>query len=193
MKVGLYFGSFNPIHTGHLIIANYVAQNTSLEQVWFVISPQNPLKKAGSLLNEYHRLYLVQVSIEDEPSLKASDIEFRLPKPSFTIDTLTYLSEKYPTHEFSIIMGSDSYQNLSEWKNYQQLVKLYPIYVYERPGFLPEKKYVNANIVFLKAPLLEISSTYIRKIIREGKSIRYLVPEKVRIEIEQNGYYRNPV
>jgi nicotinate-nucleotide adenylyltransferase len=193
MKVGLYFGSFNPIHIGHLIIANYVAQNTSLEQIWFVISPQNPLKKAGSLLNEYHRLYLVQVSIEDEPALKASDIEFRLPKPSFTIDTLTYLSEKYPTHEFSIIMGSDSYQNLSEWKNYQQLLKLYPVYVYERPGFLPEKKYENANAIFLKAPLLEISSTYIRKIIKEGKSIRYLVPEKVRIEIEQNGYYRNPV
>jgi nicotinate-nucleotide adenylyltransferase len=193
MKVGLYFGSFNPVHIGHLIIANYVAQHTDLEQIWFVISPQNPLKRSGSLLNEYHRLYLVQVSIEDEPSLKASDIEFRLPKPSFTIDTLTYLGEKYPTHEFSIIMGSDSYQNLSEWKNYQQLVKLYPIYVYERPGFLPEKKYENANAFFLKAPLLEISSTYIRKTIREGKSIRYLVPEKVRIEIEQNGYYRNPV
>ncbi len=113
MKVGLYFGSFNPVHNGHLIIANYVVQNTSLEQVWFVISPQNPLKKSSTLLNEYHRLYLVQTSIEDEPSLKTSDIEFRLPKPSYTIDTLTYLAEKYPTHEFSVIMGSDSFQNLS--------------------------------------------------------------------------------
>ena len=191
MDVGLYFGSFNPIHNGHLIIANYIVQNTSLEQVWFIISPQNPLKKSATLLNEYHRLYLVQVSIEDEPALKVSDIEFRLPKPSYTIDTLTYLAEKFPTHLFSVIMGSDSFQNLPEWKNYKQLLSNYPIYVYERPGFKPDNIYKNAEIIFLKAPLLEISSTYIRKIIRDGKSIRYLVPEKVRLEIEQNGYYRN--
>ena len=193
MKVGLYFGSFNPIHNGHLIIANYIVQNTSLDQVWFVVSPQNPLKRSSSLLNGYHRLYLVQVSIEDEPALKASDIEFRLPKPSYTINTLTYLTEKFPANEFSVIMGSDSYQNLPEWKNYQQLLSNYTIYVYERPGFKPENKYENSTVNFLKAPLLEISSTYIRKIIREGKSIRYLVPEKVRLEIERNGYYRNSV
>ena len=193
MKVGLYFGSFNPIHNGHLIIANYIVQNTTLDQVWFVISPQNPLKKSSTLLNEYHRLYLVQVSVEDEPALKASDIEFRLPKPSYTINTLTYLSEKFPSHEFSVIMGSDSYQNLPEWKNYQQLLSGYTIYVYERPGFKPENKYESATVNFLKAPLLEISSTYIRKIIKEGKSIRFLVPEKVRLEIEQNGYYRNSI
>jgi nicotinate-nucleotide adenylyltransferase len=193
MKVGLYFGSFNPIHNGHLIIANFIVQNTMLDQVWFIISPQNPLKKSSSLLNEYHRLYLVQVSVEDEPALKASDIEFRLPKPSYTINTLTYLSEKFPSHEFSVIMGSDSFQNLPEWKNYQQLLANYAIYVYERPGFKPENKYENAIVNFLKAPLLEISSTYIRKTIKEGKSIRFLVPEKVRLEIEQNGYYRNSV
>lgn len=193
MNVGLYFGSFNPIHNGHLIIANYILQNTSLEQVWFVISPQNPLKKATTLLNEYHRLYLVQISIEDEPSLKASDIEFRLPKPSYTIDTLTYLAEKYPTHQFSVIMGSDSFQNLPAWKNFEQLLKHYTIYVYERPGFKPENKYENSVVHFLKAPLLEISSTYIRKIIQEGKSTRFLVPEKVKLEIEQNGYYRSKV
>ena len=193
MNIGLYFGSFNPIHNGHLIIANYIVQNTDLEQVWFVISPQNPLKKSSTLLNEYHRLYLVQVSIEDEPSLKATDIEFRLPKPSYTIDTLTYLGEKFPSHHFSVIMGSDSFQNLPEWKNYRQLLSNYPIYVYERPSFKPENVYTDAKVTFLKAPLLEISSTYIRKIISSGKSIRYLVPEKVRVEIEQNGYYRNSI
>jgi nicotinate-nucleotide adenylyltransferase len=191
MNVGLYFGSFNPIHVGHLIIANFMVQNTGMNQVWFVVSPQNPLKKTASLLNEYHRLYLVQVSIEDEPSLKATDIEFRLPKPSYTIDTLTYLGEKFPQHKFSVIMGSDSYQNLQSWKNYEQLIKNYPIIVYHRPGFAVDKNYEGGFFNFVKAPLLEISSTYIRKIINEGKSIRYLVTEKVRDEIERNGYYRN--
>jgi len=193
MNIGLYFGSFNPIHIGHLIVANYVVQNTDIQQVWFVVSPQNPLKKSNSLLNEYHRLFLVQVSIEDEPSLKASDIEFRLPRPSYTIDTLTYLSEKYPTHIFSVIMGSDSFNNLTQWKNYGQLLKNYRLIIYERPGFASENNFKDADVTILKAPLLEISSTYVRKVVREGKSIRYLVPEKVRLEIEQNGYYRNSV
>jgi nicotinate-nucleotide adenylyltransferase len=191
MRIGLYFGSFNPVHIGHLIIANHIVQNTDLNQVWFVVSPQNPLKKSVTLLNEYHRLYLVQVSIEDEPALKASDIEFRLPKPSYTIDTLTYLREKYPSHKFSVIMGSDSYSNLPAWKNAEQLIKEYPIIVYERPGFTTEKIYDGSQTTILNAPLLEISSTHLRKMIREGKSIRYLVPEKVRLEIEQNGYYKN--
>ena len=193
MNIGLYFGSFNPIHHGHLIIANFIVQNTDLQQVWFVVSPHNPLKKSSSLLNEYHRLYLVQVSVEDEPALKASDIEFKLPKPSYTIDTLTYLTEKFPTHQFSVIMGSDSFQNLAEWKNYKQLLSNYPVFVYERPSFNDHPVYENANVTFLQAPLLEISSTYVRKLVRDGRSIRFLVPEKVRIEIEQNGYYRNTV
>lgn len=190
MKIGLYFGSFNPIHNGHLIIANFIIQNTDINQVWFVVSPQNPLKKSSTLLNEYHRIYLVQSAIEDEQSLKVSDIEFKLPRPSYTIDTLTYLVEKYPSHEFSVIMGSDSYQNLPAWKNYQQLIKSYNIIVYQRPEFIIKNIYEGSHTTILKAPLLEISSTYIRKTIKEGKSIRYLVPEKVRTEIEQNGYYK---
>ena len=191
MNIGLYFGSFNPIHTGHLIISSYIVQHSGLDQVWFILSPQNPLKKSVSLLNEYHRLYLVQVSIEDDPLLKVSDIEFRLPRPSYTIDTLTYLREKFPIHQFSVVMGGDSFQNLSSWKNYQQIIDNYKIIVYERPGFIAVNKYKNASVTILKAPMLDISSTYIRKAIKDGKSIRYLVPEKVRIEIEHNGYYKN--
>ena len=190
MKIGLYFGSFNPIHHGHLLIASYILQHTELKQVWFVVSPQNPLKPAASLLNEYHRLYLVQLAIEGENNFKASDIEFKLPKPSYTVDTLTYLQERYPTNEFAIIMGSDSFQNLPKWKNYNWLLQHYPIYVYKRPEHEHLLAYPNAKGVHvLNAPLLPISSTEIRKDIKAGKSIRYLVPETVRTEIERNGYY----
>jgi len=189
MKVGLYFGSFNPIHHGHLIIANFVLQNSELDQVWFVVSPQNPLKPPVGLLNEYDRLYLVNIAIEGENNLKASDIEFKLPKPSYTIDTLAFLQEKYPQHEFAVIMGSDSFQNLPKWKNYQVILRNHPLYVYIRSGFESIREYPDANIIKLKAPLLQISATYIRNTIREGKSIRYLVPEKVREEIERNRYY----
>lgn len=188
MKIGLYFGSFNPIHIGHLIIGSFVANNSDVDQVWFVVSPQNPLKKSFTLLNEYHRLHLVNLAIENDPHLKASNIEFKLPRPSYTIDTLTYLHEKHPTYEFAIIIGSDSFQNLSKWKNYKQLLKNYHFYVYLRPGF--EVKDVAENIKILKAPMLEISSTQLRKSLKEDKSIRYLVPENVREEIERNSYYK---
>ena len=191
MKIGLFFGSFNPIHNGHLIIANYVLQHTDLEQVWFVVSPQNPLKPSAGLLNEYHRLALVQLAVEPEPKLKAVDIEFRLPRPSYTVNTLTWLQEKYPPNEFAIILGSDSLQNLSKWKNYQFILDHYPIYVYERPGHPPDHPFKNAHINILHAPLLEISATHIRKNIKSGKSVRYLMPDKVLEEIERNGYYRN--
>jgi len=190
MRVGLYFGSFNPIHHGHLLIASWILQNTSLQQVWFVVSPQNPLKPASTLLNEYHRLYLVQLAVEGENNLKALDIEFKLPRPSYTVDTLAYLQEKYPAHEFSIILGSDSFQNLPKWKNAEWLLKNYPVYVYKRPAHEQLPSYPGVkDIHILKAPLLPISSTEIRKKIKEGKSIRYLVPEAVRAEIERNGYY----
>src|SRR4051794_31489937 len=125
MKIGLYFGSFNPVHHGHLIIASHFLQNTDLDQVWFIVSPQNPLKPSAGLLNEYHRFYLVQLAVESEPKLKASDIEFRLPKPSYTVNTLAWLMEKYPDHLFSIIMGSDSFQNLARWKNYEYILQHY--------------------------------------------------------------------
>lgn len=190
MRVGLYFGSFNPIHHGHLLIASWLLQNTSLQQVWFVVSPQNPLKPGSSLLNEYHRLYLVQLAIEGEKDLKALDIEFKLPKPSYTVDTLAYLQERYPAHEFSVIMGSDSFQNLPKWKNAEWLLKNYSLYVYKRPEHEQLPVYPGAKeIHILNAPLLPISSTEIRKKIKGGQSIRYLVPEAVRVEIERNGYY----
>jgi nicotinate-nucleotide adenylyltransferase len=189
MNIGLYFGSFNPVHHGHLIIANHVAQSTELDQVWFVVSPQNPLKPAAGLLNEYHRLFLIRAAIEGENQLRATDIEFKLPRPSYTIDTLTYLREKYANHRFSIIMGSDSYQNLQRWKNYQQLLKDTEFYIYVRAGFEKIPSYTGADVRILEAPLLQISATHIRDILREGKSIRYLVPDVVKEEIERNRYY----
>lgn len=188
MNIGLYFGSFNPVHHGHLIIANHIVENTELKQVWFIVSPQNPFKPANSLLNEYHRLHMVRQSIEGALKLKESDIEFHLPKPSYTVDTLAYLHEKYPQHSFYVIMGSDSYQNLPRWKNADVIMNNYSIIIYKRPGF--EVTNLPGNVSILDAPLLQISSTEIRKMIKEGKSIRYLVPDVVREEIEKNGYYK---
>jgi nicotinate-nucleotide adenylyltransferase len=189
MKIGLYFGSFNPIHTGHLIIANHVANNTDLQKIWFVVSPQNPLKQSSSLLNEYDRSHLINISIEGENKLKTSNVEFNLPKPSYTVDTLAYLTEKYPEHEFSIIMGSDSFSNITKWKNYQIILKSYPLYIYKRPGFDIDIS-LKTDLVLLDAPLLEISSTHIRELIKNNKSIKYLVPDLVKEEIERNGYYK---
>ncbi len=189
-KIGLYFGSFNPVHTGHLIIASHLANNTDLKEVWFVVSPQNPFKKETGLLNERHRISLVKLAIEDEQSLKTSDVEFKLPKPSYTIDTLIYLSEKYPEYEFSVIMGSDGFQNIEKWKNYEQIINNYTIYIYMRPGFEVTNKYGD-NIIQVKAPLLEISATEIRKNIKAGKSIRYLVTDVVMKEIQEKGYYKS--
>jgi nicotinate-nucleotide adenylyltransferase len=191
MKIGLYFGSFNPIHHGHLIIANYALQHSDLDQVWFIVSPQNPFKESASLLNEYHRLYLVQIAIEGEKGLRAMDIEFRLPKPSYTANTLIYLQEKYPDFQFSLIMGSDSYRNLPKWKNAEYIIKNYPIYVYRRAGEeIVTATNGDATTKIMEAPLLQISATYIRENVKSGRSIRFLVPEKVSEEIERNGYYK---
>ena len=188
MNIGLYFGSFNPIHTGHLIIASHVVNQTDIQQVWLVVSPQNPFKPAAGLLNEYDRLHLVNLAIDEETSIRSSDVEFKLPRPSYTIDTLTYLKEKYPQHKFSIIMGSDGFQNLPKWKNADLLVKEYPFIIYKRPGFEVTDTW-NADVQVLDAPMLDISATLIRNNLKEGKSIRYLVPDKVREEIERNNYY----
>ena len=148
MKIGLYFGSFNPVHIGHLIIANHITNVTSLQQVWFVVSPLNPLKPSGSLLNEYHRLHFIKSAIEGENKLQASNVEFNLPKPSFTVDTLTYLKEKFPQHEFSIIMGSDSFCNITHWKNYEVILKNYPLFIYRRLGFEIENTLGGNTIIY---------------------------------------------
>ena len=190
MNVGLYFGSFNPIHIGHLIIASYAKHTTPLQQVWLVVSPHNPLKPSSSLLNEYDRLHLVNLAIQDDISLKATDVEFRLPRPSYTVNTLAALQEKYPQHNFSIIMGSDSFTNLPKWKNHEYIIRHHPVYIFNRPGFVITET-LGANLQFIEAPLLEISSTTIREMIRKGIPIRYLVTEKVDKEIEQNRYYKS--
>lgn len=190
MKVGLYFGSFNPIHIGHLIIANHIANNSEVDEIWFVVSPQNPFKESSTLLNEQHRYSLVKIAVEEEKRLKASNVEFSMPKPSYTIDTLIYLTEKYKQHNFTLIIGSDSYQNLRKWKNYKQIILNYNILIYSRPAFLI-KEILPKTIKIVDAPLMEISSTQIRKNIKEKKSIRYLVTEKVMEEIELRGYYKS--
>ncbi len=187
MEIGLYFGSFNPIHTGHMIIANHVLNETPVKRIWFVVSPQNPLKETKTLLNEYHRLHLVRTAVAEDERFKAIDIEFHLPRPSYTIDTLTYLQEKYPQNNFTVILGSDSFLNLPKWKNYEQLIKSHSFVVYKRPGFTDIQHAANCTV--LKAPLLDISATMIRQLLREKKSTRYLLTDPVREEIERNGYY----
>jgi len=189
MTVGLYFGSFNPIHIGHLIVANHVLNETNIEKIWFIVSPQNPLKESKSLLNEFDRLHLVRLATQDDNRMKCSDIEFTLPKPSYTTKTLAFLSEKYPEHKFSIIMGSDSYQNFDKWKNFEAIISNYSIYVYKREGHEINKTFSNPPFI-LNAPIIQISASQIRENIKAGKSIRYLVPEIVREEIETRKFYK---
>lgn len=188
MITGLYFGSFNPVHTGHLIIGNHVLNQKLVDELWFVVSPQNPFKPAAGLLNEHHRLHMVQKAMEDVPGLSASNVEFSLPKPSYTIDTLTYLKEKYPARDFVIVMGSDGFQNIEKWKNADFLKRDHKLIIYPRPGFeVNDNK--GWNITIAEAPLLDISSTYIRQLIKDKKDIRFLVTEPVRAVIESNNYY----
>jgi nicotinate-nucleotide adenylyltransferase len=189
MKVGLFFGSFNPIHIGHLIIANTMAYHTDLSEVWLVVSPQNPFKKQSSLLHEFDRYDMVELAIADNHRLKVTDIEFHLPKPSYTIDTLTVMQEKYPTKEFSVIMGSDNLENLKKWKNYEQILEYYGLYVYTRPDTEDIELFHHPKVNTVEAPLLDISATFIRQLIQTGKSIKYLVPESVETFILQKNFY----
>lgn len=189
MKIGLFFGSFNPIHIGHLIIANTMASATDLEQIWFVVSPHNPFKKSSSLLHEFDRYDLVQRAIADNPVFRVTDIEFHMPKPSFTIDTLIRMQEKYPQHEFKLIMGEDNLAQFPNWKNYQQILDYTGLYVYPRPDAKKHTFAEHPAVRFVNAPLLDISATFIRGCIKDGQSIRYLVPEPVEQLIKIKKYY----
>ncbi|MFC6103817.1 nicotinate (nicotinamide) nucleotide adenylyltransferase [Olivibacter domesticus] len=188
-KIGLFFGSFNPIHTGHLIIANYMANHTDLSEVWLVVSPQNPLKKKDNLLNMYDRLEMVNLALEDAENIRSNDIEFRLPKPSYTIDTLIYLRERYPDKSFVLIMGADNLITLKKWKNYEIILRDFAIYVYPRPGFDSSEWANHSKITITNMPLMEISSTFIRNAIKERKNVRYFLPNKVLDFIDKKGIY----
>lgn len=189
-KIGLFFGSFNPIHIGHMIIANIMAENTDLTKVWFVVSPQNPLKPGKGLLHEFDRYDMVKAAIADHYKLEVSDVEFNLPKPSYTIHTLAYLTEKFPGKEFKVIIGEDNLENFVKWKNHEQILEQFGLYVYPRPHVTNSELKRHSRVKMIEAPLLDISATYIRNCIKSNKSIRYLVPEPVEQLIRLKHYYR---
>ena len=194
-KIGLYFGSFNPVHIGHMAIAGYMTEFAGLDQVWFVVSPHNPLKNKETLLADHHRLYMTELAIGDNDKIKASDIEFRLPVPSYTIDTLTYLKEKYPKNVFCLVMGEDNLFTLHKWKNAAELVKMYPIYVYPRlksenpSSLILEQILLTADVHNVNAPLMEISGTFIRNGIKNGKDMSYFLPPAVWKYIREMHFY----
>lgn len=190
MKVGLFFGSFNPVHLGHLIIANVMAENTDLKKVWFVVSPHNPHKSSNSLLHEFDRYDMVKASIADNYKLEVSDVEFHLPRPSYTIDTLTHLHEKHPSKEFKVIIGEDNLTNFQMWKNHNEILEQYGLYVYPRPQVTNSELIRHPNVKVVEAPLLDISATYIRQCVKDNKSIRYLVPDPVEQMIRQRQFYK---
>lgn len=188
-KIGLFFGSFNPIHIGHLIIANSMVENGPLDKIWFIVTPQNPLKHSKSLLHEFDRYDLVKTAISDNFKFEVSDVEFHLPKPSYTAYTLAYLAEKHPDKEFILIIGEDNLQNFAKWKNHDQILNNYKIYVYPRPSVTKQDTIRHKNIKLVEAPVLDISATFIRRQVRNNKSVRYLVPEAVEQMIKSKGFY----
>ena len=178
-KIGLFFGSFNPVHTGHLIIGNYMAEFTDLDEVWFVVSPHNPLKEKKTLLSDVHRVTLVRMATEDHTRLKVCDIEMKLPRPSYTIHTLTYLAEDFPNHHFVLIGGMDILPSFHKWKNWEQILEQYELYIYPRPGYEPGQWADHPKIKFIPAPLVEISASFIREGIRQDKNMDFFLPTKV--------------
>jgi len=190
MKIGLFFGSFNPIHTGHLIIANYMANHTQLDQVWLVVSPQNPLKQKSDLINSYDRLEMARLATENSKNIRVSDIEFSLPQPSYTIDTLTHLKARYPEHEYFLIMGSDNLSSLRKWKNYELLLRDFRILVYPRPGTEHPDLADHPSVELTDTPLMELSATFIRQAIKKKKNIQFFVPDQVLTFIESKNLYR---
>lgn len=189
-RIGLFFGSFNPVHVGHLIIASQVVEQTDRDEVWFVVSPQNPFKHKDSLLDQRQRLHLVRLAIGDDDRLRASDVEFGLPVPSYTVDTLAHLGERHPAHDFALIMGSDNLQSLPKWKNAPVLLDRYRMLVYPRPGFDGGALREHPAVRWLDLPLLQISATFVRQAIAEGRSTRYLLPDPVYRYVEEMGFYR---
>ena len=192
MKIGLYFGTFNPIHVGHLIIANHMAEHSDLDQIWMVVTPHNPLKKKNTLLDDYHRLQMVHLATEDFPKIKPSDIEFKLSQPNYTVNTLVHLEEKYPKYEFSLIMGEDNLKSLQKWKNYEVILENHDIYVYPRISIETENILFkdHPKIHMIDAPVVEISSTFIRDNIKKGKNVQPLLPAKVWEYIDHNNFYK---
>jgi nicotinate-nucleotide adenylyltransferase len=190
MKIGLFFGSFNPVHCGHMVIAGYMSEFTDLNQVWFVVSPHNPLKMKDSLLQDYHRMSLVKIAVGDSRKLKASDIEFKLPKPSYTINTLINLYEKYPEHQFVLILGSDNLESFKKWKNYEQILEQTELYVYPRKNSFGSELSTHPKVKMIAAPLMELSSTFIREGIKNKKDIHYMLPDKVWEYIDEMNFYK---
>ncbi len=189
IKTGLYFGSFNPIHIGHLAIANYMIEYSDLDELWFVVSPQNPLKEKKTLLKDHHRLEMVRLALADDNRFRVSDIEFKLPIPSYTIDTLAYLGEKYPGHEFQLVMGADQLRTFRRWKHAELIAQNYHRLIYPRPGVDPESLKSVPNATVVNAPLMEISSSFIRLAIKDGKDIRHLVPTPAYAYMREMHFY----
>lgn len=188
-NIGLFFGTFNPVHIGHMVIASYMAEFADLDEVWMVVSPHNPLKEKASLLDDYQRLHMVNLAIDKHPKLRASDIEFKLSQPSYTINTLTHLYEKFPDYHFSLIMGSDNLDNFKKWKNYERILDISRLIVYPRPGYDGGTLKNHPSVKWVEAPLMQISSTFIRHALKQKKNLHYIIPEKVLQYIQEMHFY----